>query len=481
MAKHDLLIALTPILAGVVLAAAVAAVDPPRRVSGTDRYEIPAGTAERVRQGLPVSDVLPERIETTVGRSLVVENQDTVNHVFGPFVLAPGQQWTRQFAAAGDYRMDCSVYPATGFTIAVAAAPAAAGPAQTLSAVLLVAWMFLGAAVLGVGGLALVGASPGPARSGALGSLRTGGLLLPGTILAVLMVNLVALARLAPWRPVLASPVAMAGLIAVVLAAGATLYITQFLDPAQGPGLGRIVLALPVVALAVGAGLWLGVRWDAPARTLLVAGAGLLLVALVAGLVRPTAAWFAAPSERRWLAAAGLGLFVAGLPWPTGNPALWGLAGAIALVAALALAGLAVWGRGHAAPDGAVWLAAAAAIAAAAWAAAVLVLATAAHIEATAIPLYGNPVAADAASVGRGRDLWTRECTECHERPGDVDLTDLSDRDVIAVITQGARATKPGEKDMPGYAYRLDMTARGDLANYLRAAVNGTATPTAGG
>ena len=40
----------------------------------------------------------------------------------------------------------------------------------------------------------------------------------------------------------------------------------------------------------------------------------------------------------------------------------------------------------------------------------------------------------------------------------DVDLTGLADRDIIALITHGTKTTKPGEKDMRGYAY--DQGAR---------------------
>ncbi len=469
MTGRDWLVALTPVAVGIAIAAIVAAVDPPRRVTGADRYVIPAGTADRVKAGLPVDDVLPQQIDTTVGRSLVVVNEDAENHVFGPFVLAPGQEWVRQFAAAGDYSVACSVYPATGFNIAVAPAQDQDGPAETARLAALATWAVVGAFAFAAGALALALTGTGGNRDGALSLLRDGALLLPGTLIAALVVSLVALSRLAPWRPVLASPVAMAGLIALTLAGAAALFVTSFLGPQAKPGPVLLTVGCLLVLLALGAGLWLAVRWQAPAWALAVAGAGLLAVAVCGGLVRPGSRLAAGPATARWLAAVGCGLFVAGLPWPAGNPAQAALGGLVSLAAAAALAALWLRGHGHQAPAGVLWLSGGASLVAAVWAATVLFLATAAHIEAMAVPLGGNPTKNTPESVARGEVLWQAQCAACHDLPSDVGSADLSDQEVLAVITHGAKATEPGQDDMPGFAYELDVLERGDLLNYLRA------------
>lgn len=495
MTRHPWLLALAPVLLGIAAAALVLALDPPRRTAGIDRYVIPAGTADRVRAGLPVDDVLPQRIGTMVGRALMVENADTVNHVFGPFVLAPGQSWERRFALAGDYNVDCSVYPASGFTITVAPAAAGAGPAEAARWLALLGWAAVAALALGALGLAMLqgatslspathpGEIDGPTdagsvpRASATHLLAAGVLPLPGATLALLLLSLVALSRLAPWRPVLASPVAMAGLAALVLAGGATLFVRSFLGPEERPpaGAARQALGLGLLWLAAVAGWWMAAGGSAAGWALMTAGAGLLGLAVL-GALRPRSTRLAlAPAPRRWLGAVGCALFLAGLPWPAADPAQVALAGGLMLLCALALLGLAAWADSRRASEaaagsrqGARWLAAGSGLLVLALASGALVLATSGHIEATTIPLAGNPVPVSPESVARGAALWAQECAACHGNAADVAIAELTDRELLAVITQGAPATSELAA-MPGYAYALDLVARGDLVNYLRA------------
>lgn len=94
----------------------------------------------------------------------------------------------------------------------------------------------------------------------------------------------------------------------------------------------------------------------------------------------------------------------------------------------------------------------------------ILGAAAVAHIDAVTIPLAGNPVLADAASVSHGAALWSAHCAGCHEEPPDV--TGRSDRDALAAMTSG-------HDGMPAFAYRLTIEQRGDILNWLRQASGG--------
>jgi mono/diheme cytochrome c family protein len=187
----------------------------------------------------------------------------------------------------------------------------------------------------------------------------------------------------------------------------------------------------------------------------------MLAAALVAwrGRVRSPDAAADGPSQRR-LAAIGVVLVLIGLPWPLPTPPAIAVRAMVELLLGAALAALALGdrrvGRGRFA------------LLAGAWAGVVLAAgvvdggwAVTSHLEATSVPVYGNPVAASAESIARGSALWSTECASCHE--GGLDVSAMEDREALEVITHGTEG-------MPGYAYRLDLDARGDVLNYLRAA-----------
>ncbi len=162
--------------AGAITVAVGLAIEPRQPARGEERYVIPPGTAARALAGESIEDVLPQTVQTAVGRPLVVENRDTTRHTFGPFALEPGQSWRRTFATAGDVQIACSLYPSTGFTIAVAPPPVPA----VRSTVLLAAWLALltlaaAAAVGGVGMAIGVPADVGStARLGATSGATSG-------------------------------------------------------------------------------------------------------------------------------------------------------------------------------------------------------------------------------------------------------------------------------------------------------------------
>lgn len=51
---------------------------------------IPPGTADRIAAGEDVGEVLPASLTLTVGDTLVLDNRDTVYHLYGPISARSG-------------------------------------------------------------------------------------------------------------------------------------------------------------------------------------------------------------------------------------------------------------------------------------------------------------------------------------------------------------------------------------------------------
>jgi len=88
-----------------------------------------------------------------------------------------------------------------------------------------------------------------------------------------------------------------------------------------------------------------------------------------------------------------------------------------------------------------------------------------------------NPVAADGASVGRGKAVYAAHCASCHGTSGKGDgpaAKDLEksagDMTKLAGQTDGGIFWKitEGKKPMPGYGSKLSEQQRWDVVNYMR-------------
>ncbi len=88
-----------------------------------------------------------------------------------------------------------------------------------------------------------------------------------------------------------------------------------------------------------------------------------------------------------------------------------------------------------------------------------------------------NPVAADAASIGRGKAVYTAECASCHGNRGKGDGPSAKDLEVpagdltqLGGQTDGALFWKvtEGKKPMASYAAKLTEQQRWDVVNYMR-------------
>jgi hypothetical protein len=76
----------------------------------TVTYVIPAGTGAAVDAGEPV-EVIPARVELSVGDTLQLINEDTRPHVIGPWTVMPGTEFSFTFDEPADFSAQCTTHP----------------------------------------------------------------------------------------------------------------------------------------------------------------------------------------------------------------------------------------------------------------------------------------------------------------------------------------------------------------------------------
>ena len=74
----------------------------------TVTFEIPGGTAERIRNGEDIR-ILPPTVEMKVGDKLILINDDVELHMVGPYSVRPGERFEVKFTKAGKYPGTCTV------------------------------------------------------------------------------------------------------------------------------------------------------------------------------------------------------------------------------------------------------------------------------------------------------------------------------------------------------------------------------------
>ena len=520
--SHDRRFVGLALAAGAITVAVGLAIEPRQLARGEERYVIPPGTAARALAGESIEDVLPQTVQTAVGRPLVVENRDTTRHTFGPFALEPGQSWRRTFATAGDVQIACSLYPSTGFTIAVAPPPVPA----VRSTVLLAVWLALLtlAAAVAVGGVGVAIGLQADASARAWRAAGTALALLPPFSAAAVALAALRLSRTAAWADIAASRTTWLWALSLGLALAAAWCGQHFAigarvggsdsDPvgrSNGGSVGSAVAnSIGTYALA-GTGLslaMLGLAWTpfiglggALGAALATAGVGLLGAALVARSLHVGGA----DAARRlvWtVAVPGAVLLGVALPNGAATPPVQALLAAPKLAAALGLAWLArtVVRRGERATAPVLSVAS---TLAALWSFGQLYGALLGHLNAVTLPKYGNPVPPSIASTARGATLWTAECAACHDAGDAAAFAALPDSALFEAITFGQRARQPSSTSptstisttagiaptverspagampalaMPAFKYRLDVFQRGDIVNYVRGVEEGEAS-----
>lgn len=89
--------------------------DPPPE---TIEVVVPAGTGE-LGSGTSAAELLPRRLEVSVGDTLVIDNRDDVTHAVGPYVVAGGQRLEHRFTERGVIEGECTLHPSGQVTIVV--------------------------------------------------------------------------------------------------------------------------------------------------------------------------------------------------------------------------------------------------------------------------------------------------------------------------------------------------------------------------
>ena len=84
----------------------------------TIRIEIPPNASRLVEEGRKVPGV-PERIEGTVGDTLVIENRDSSTQFVAGYSISPGQTLRIPLNRAGDYVTNCSAHLDRSLTMSI--------------------------------------------------------------------------------------------------------------------------------------------------------------------------------------------------------------------------------------------------------------------------------------------------------------------------------------------------------------------------
>ena len=83
-----------------------------------DRYVVPAGTYKRVLRG-EIVQIIPRELEVHVGDAIIIENQDNITHMIGPFNVRAGETLRHVWASVGTIEGDCTFIPDQKVTIRV--------------------------------------------------------------------------------------------------------------------------------------------------------------------------------------------------------------------------------------------------------------------------------------------------------------------------------------------------------------------------
>lgn len=81
-------------------------------------YVIPAGTSARIADG-EVVDLMPQRLEVTVGESIRIRNEDVAGASVGIFYVGAGETVRMKFSTPGELTGECEVSASGEFTILV--------------------------------------------------------------------------------------------------------------------------------------------------------------------------------------------------------------------------------------------------------------------------------------------------------------------------------------------------------------------------
>jgi len=84
----------------------------------TVTYVIPPGTSQQLAAGEEAVN-FPNELILSIGDTIVIENQDSAVHVFGPFTILPHTTLTKRFKTARVYKNSCTFHQDQQMTLIV--------------------------------------------------------------------------------------------------------------------------------------------------------------------------------------------------------------------------------------------------------------------------------------------------------------------------------------------------------------------------
>lgn len=86
----------------------------------TYAYTIPLGAGDAYDAGTPL-EILPGRLDATVGETILIVNEDTRGHLIGPWFVGEGETLRQTFASPGEFIGECSVHPSGEIRVIISA------------------------------------------------------------------------------------------------------------------------------------------------------------------------------------------------------------------------------------------------------------------------------------------------------------------------------------------------------------------------
>lgn len=81
-------------------------------------YEIPDGAGAAFDAGRPL-EILPQRLDVSVGDVIEIVNLDDRGHLVGPFFVGAGETLRQRFASPGEFIGECTVHPSGQIVVVV--------------------------------------------------------------------------------------------------------------------------------------------------------------------------------------------------------------------------------------------------------------------------------------------------------------------------------------------------------------------------
>lgn len=118
MNRRTVLAVVLAVVAVVGLGALVVAARSGDQDPETIEVVVPEG-AGALGSGVDTAELLPRRLEVSVGDRLVIDNRDTNTVTVGPYTVAPGQRLEQTFTQEGVIEGVCTLHPSGRVTIVV--------------------------------------------------------------------------------------------------------------------------------------------------------------------------------------------------------------------------------------------------------------------------------------------------------------------------------------------------------------------------